>query len=122
MKWPLTLTVLLMRFATLLASWMLRFGEAVSKDALPPPFVRILSKRGSIVRSSPAVIPTQWPPLVFQHTNTVKHSITWLLLESRNVTLDSRGWTGEENGEGIQMTFTLNFQEPARGPKPAAKN
>ena len=51
MTWLLALTVSWMNFATLLASWMLRFGGLVSKEGSLQLTVRLLSKNGSIAAS-----------------------------------------------------------------------
>src|SRR6266849_3799889 len=118
MTWALQLTVWWMNFATLLATWMLRFGTLAYRVDLRRASVRILSRQGSIVRTSPAVIPSLWPPLVIQLTSTAKHSTTWLLLANTKPMWVPRGWSGKENGEGAQMWCTLSFQEPARGPLP----
>jgi len=117
----LALTVSWMNFATLLASWMLRFGDLVSKEGSLQLTVRVLSKNGSIVRTSPAVTLSQWPPLVHRLTNTGKHSTTWFLLQSTNRTLERLGFPGEANGGAFQIWFTLSFQEPAREPSKREK-
>src|SRR6267142_236337 len=115
MTCALRLTRWWMNFATLLAHWMLRCGQRVSRVDFRPPVVRVLSSSGSIVRSSPAVTRSLWPPLVFRLTNTEKPSITWLLLQSTNATWDLPGVIGEESGEERLMWFTLSFQEPHSG-------
>src|SRR5229473_3066699 len=112
MTWVLLLVVWWMNFATLLASWMLRCGSRVSKVDLRAPGVRVLSRQGSIVRTSPAVTPSLWPPLVFQLTNTAKHSTTWFLLQSTRKTLATPGNNGAESGADELTSFTLSFQEP----------
>src|SRR5882762_3523596 len=115
--WALPLITWLMNSATQLANWMLPspdLGSWVGSRVLT---VRVLSRNGSIVRTSRDGTISQWPPLVHQLTNTGKRSTTWFLLQSINETLDSPGLTGEENGEAMQMWFTLSFQEPARGPR-----
>src|SRR5882762_2411177 len=116
LKWAFPLVVLLMRFATLLANWMLPSPTRGSWGGSHRRTVRVLSKNGCIVRTSPAATITQWPPLVHPLTNTGKRSTTWFLLQSINETWDSRGFPGEENGAEPQMWFTLSFQEPQRGP------
>src|SRR5437899_8700947 len=121
MTWLVRLTVWWMNFATLLASWMLRFGTPASAAISPQLIVRMLSKNGSIVRTSPGGTLSQWPPLVHRLTSTEKLSTTWFLLASINETLDSRGLNGVANGEEMQMWFTLSFQEPQRGPYDAGK-
>src|SRR5467141_1588694 len=105
MGWAFRLVDLWMRFATLLASWMLPSPTAVSLAGSRQLTVRIVSKNGSIVRSSPGAILSQWPPLVVLLTSTGKRSTTWFLLQSINETLDSRGSLGAENGEELQMWF-----------------
>src|SRR5437867_12782304 len=116
MRCLLALTVWWMNFATLLASWMLRFGGLVSKEGSLQLTVRLLSKNGSIVRTSPAVTLSQCPPLVHPLTNTGKHSTTWFLLQSTNRPLGSLGFAGEANGGASQMGFTLSTPGPPRGP------
>src|SRR6266403_4904715 len=116
MKWRLTLTVWWMNFASLLAHWMLSFGNPDSVASSLAPAVRVLNKNGSIVRSSPGVTPSLWPPLVAARMNTGKPSTTWLLLVTTKRTWDAYGSLGEEPGEEAPMWCTLSFQEPARGP------
>ncbi len=120
MSWALRLTVWWMNFATELAHLMLRCGALVYRDDLRPPIVRILNKNGSIVRTSPVVIPSLWPPLVLQPMSTERPSITWLLLQSTRGMSDLHGLTGAASGEDQQMWCILSFQEPARGPLPEA--
>src|SRR6267378_268430 len=115
MQWAFRLVDLWMRFGTLLANWMLPSPARDSWGGSHRRTVRMLSKSGCIVRTSPGATLSQWPPLVLQLTNTGKRSTTWFLLQTINETWDSRGWNGEENGEEPQMWFTLSFQEPARG-------
>ncbi len=117
MKWVFHLITWLMNFVTLLANWMLQSHALDSWVGSHQLTVRVLSKNGCIVRSSPAGTLSQWPPLVHQLTNTGKRSTTWFLLQTTNETWDSPGLSGEENGEEMQMWFTLSFQEPARGPR-----
>src|SRR6267142_6865204 len=109
MKWALTLTLWWMNFATLLAHWMLRCGQAVSRADSLPPGVRILSKHGSIVRSSAEGIPSRWLPLGLPLMNTEKPSITWFLLQNTRRTWDSPGLLGEESGAERVMLCTLSF-------------
>ena len=122
MKWALPLITWLMNFVTLLAHWMLPSPNLASWAASQALTVRVLSKKGSIVRTSLEGTTSQWLPLVHQLTNTGKRSTTWFLLQSINATLDSPGSNGEENGEGTQMWFILSFQEPQRGPRNEENN
>src|SRR6267378_273315 len=126
LRWALPLIHSLMNFVSLLSHWMLPSPIPVSLVGSHHVAVRILSKNGSIVRMSPGATITLWPPLVLPLTNTGKRSTMWFLLQTTNATLGSRGWTGEENGEELQMWCTLSFQEPQRGPfsaeKPGPKN
>src|SRR5713101_2183645 len=117
MKWLLPLTVSWMNFATQLASWMLWLHDRGLWVGLLQPTVRVLSKNGSIVRTSPVVIPSLWPPLVLPLMNMQKRSTTWCLLMNINPMLETSGFHGEENGVERVIWCTLNFQEPARGPK-----
>src|SRR6266496_4386828 len=97
------------------AAWEL--DAAVSQSGT----VRVLTKQGSIVRTSPAEPPSRWPPLVFPLTSTEKPLITWFLLTNTRMTSEPTGSPWAENGAGPEMWFTLNFQEPARAPERAGK-
>src|SRR5882762_5736612 len=115
MRWALTLTTWWMNFAVRLSSWMLRFGEPDYKGGSPVLAVRVLSRHGSIVRTSAAGIPSQWFPLVLPHMNMEKPSTTWLLLQSIKPTSERPGGPGEESGRVQVMWCTLSFQEHRLG-------
>src|SRR6266851_2934264 len=111
----LRLLVWWMNFATRLGSWMLQFHERASLGVSQAGTVRVVTKQGSIVRTSPGAPPSQWPPLVFPLMSTEKPSITWFLLTNTKVMSEPIGYPWAGNGAVPEMWFTLNFQEPARG-------
>src|SRR5229473_1686015 len=109
----LRLLVWLMNCATLLGSLMLRFHEQASLGVSQAGTVRVLTKQGSIVRTSPGERPSQWPPLVFPLTSTEKPSITWFLLTNTSLMSARSGSAWAGNGVAPGIWFTLSFQEPA---------
>src|SRR5258708_32830048 len=111
MRWVLTLTIWWMNFATRLSHLMLRCGEAAFKDDSLAQGVRVVSKFGSIVRTSPGGILSPWHPLVLPLMNMAKPSTTWFLLHNTRRTWASPGFLGAESGEENLMQCTLNFQE-----------
>src|SRR6266849_659762 len=113
----LRLLVWWMNCATRLGSWMLQFHDRASLGVSQAGTVRVVTKQGSIVRTSPAEPPSQWPPLVFPLTSTEKPSITWFLLTNTRGMLERTGARGGENWAVPTTWVTVSVQAPARGPK-----
>src|SRR5437867_2208705 len=101
----LRLLVSWMNFATRLGNLMLRFHERASLGVSQAGTVRVLTRQGSIVRTSPGEPPSRWPPLVFPLTSTEKLSTTWFLLTNIRMTSEHTGSPWAENGAVPEMWF-----------------